>query len=351
MNLADDVLAWDARRRRRVDTSADGAPQRRPPAPARARARSRSRMSRPESDSADRARGEARDLARVRPPRSRSRPAVGVGGRPDRRPARRHVLGHPDLRLIRWGVTVRYRTEAGHGLWTVKLPGKTDGKGGVLARARSTTSWACRPRSRPPALELRAGVRAHGDADAGRSAADAPPARAALFDPGAVASREVARRRGVGARRRARRRPLPRGRARGHSRGAAPTSCFPRSSIASEPPAQASRTRRRSSCARSGRARSPRPSSSCRPSARTRPSATSLRAAITAAVHPHPRARRARAPRRRPEGVHQARVGTRRLRSRPADVRADPRRGVGRRAAHRAAGASRTRSVMCATPM
>ncbi len=38
----------------------------------------------------------------------------------------------PDLRLIRWGASVRYRTEAGRGIWTVKLPGKTEN--GVLAR-------------------------------------------------------------------------------------------------------------------------------------------------------------------------------------------------------------------------
>ena len=87
----------------------------------------------------------------------------------------------PDLRLIRWGVTVRYRTEAGNGLWTVKLPTKGNGKGGVLSRSENDFMGV--PAQIPtPALDL---VRAYV-----RTAELSPVARlqtrrhsAPLFDP------------------------------------------------------------------------------------------------------------------------------------------------------------------------
>ena len=121
-----------ARRRRRVASSADCPPQRRAPPPARAGAESRSRMSRPESDS--RIEREAKFTTWpgfVLPELDRVLPSVSAGARTDV-PLDATYWDTPDLRLIRWGASVRYRTEAGRGIWTVKLPGKTEN--GVLAR-------------------------------------------------------------------------------------------------------------------------------------------------------------------------------------------------------------------------
>ena len=116
----------------------------------------------------------------VLPDLDRVLPSVTAGARSDI-PLDATYWDTPDLRLIRWGVTVRYRTEAGNGLWTVKLPTKGNGKGGVLSRSENDFMGV--PAQIPtPALDL---VRAYV-----RTAELSPVARlqtrrhsAPLFDP------------------------------------------------------------------------------------------------------------------------------------------------------------------------
>jgi len=67
----------------------------------------------------------------VLPDLDRVLPSVSAGARTEI-PLDATYWDTPDLRLIRWGVSLRYRTEAGRGIWTVKLAGKTEN--GVLAR-------------------------------------------------------------------------------------------------------------------------------------------------------------------------------------------------------------------------
>jgi CHAD domain-containing protein len=116
----------------------------------------------------------------VLPDLDRVLPSVTAGARSDI-PLDATYWDTPDLRLIRWGVTVRYRTESGNGLWTVKLPTKSNGKGGVLSRSENDFMGV--PAQIPnPALDL---VRAYV-----RTAELSPVARlqtrrhsAPLFDP------------------------------------------------------------------------------------------------------------------------------------------------------------------------
>ena len=116
----------------------------------------------------------------VLPDLDRVLPSVTAGARSDI-PLDATYWDTPDLRLIRWGVTVRYRTESGNGLWTVKLPTKGNGKGGVLSRSENDFMGV--PAQIPtPALDL---VRAYV-----RTAELSPVARlqtrrhsAPLFDP------------------------------------------------------------------------------------------------------------------------------------------------------------------------
>jgi CHAD domain-containing protein len=145
-------------------------------------------MSRPESDS--RIEREAKFTTWpgfVLPELDRVLPSVSAGARTDV-PLDATYWDTPDLRLIRWGASVRYRTEAGRGIWTVKLPGKTEN--GVLARPEH--DFMGLPAEIPAAaLEL---LRAYV-----RSATLTPVARlqtlrrsAALFDPRGQRIAEVA---------------------------------------------------------------------------------------------------------------------------------------------------------------
>lgn len=58
-------------------------------------------------------------------------PSVNAGARSEARLDATY-WDTPDLRLIRWGITVRHRAQGGHGEWTVKLPGTVED--GVLSR-------------------------------------------------------------------------------------------------------------------------------------------------------------------------------------------------------------------------
>jgi CHAD domain-containing protein len=87
-----------------------------------------------EPTSADRVEREAKFTTWpgfVLPDLDRVLPSISAGARSEI-PLDATYWDTPDLRLIRWGVTVRHRTEGGRGVWTVKLPGKT--VDGVLAR-------------------------------------------------------------------------------------------------------------------------------------------------------------------------------------------------------------------------
>ncbi len=70
----------------------------------------------------------------VLPDLDRVVPSVSAGARTEI-PLDATYWDTADLRLIRWGVSLRYRTEAGEGTWTLKLPAKGNGEEGVLARA------------------------------------------------------------------------------------------------------------------------------------------------------------------------------------------------------------------------
>ena len=115
----------------------------------------------------------------VLPDLDRVLPSISAGAR-NEVPLDATYWDTPDLRLIRWGVTVRYRTEAGRGIWTVKLPSKANGSG-ILARPEHDFTGA--PSEIPArALDL---VRAYA-----RSTPLTPVARlqthrrsARLFDP------------------------------------------------------------------------------------------------------------------------------------------------------------------------
>ncbi|HTN80586.1 MAG TPA: CYTH and CHAD domain-containing protein, partial [Acidimicrobiales bacterium] len=123
----------------------------------------------------------------VLPDLDRVLPSVSAGARAEI-PLDATYWDTPDLRLIRWGTTIRYRTEAGRGMWTVKLPGKTEG--GVLSRPEHDIPGS--PNTIPDAaLDL---VRGYA-----RTAPLAPVARlqtlrrrAPLFDPRGHRIAEVA---------------------------------------------------------------------------------------------------------------------------------------------------------------